>query len=66
MEEIADHDVYKIEKSNLTFLGLLSFRDCLRVGIPNAIQTLQKAGIKIIMSTGDNKLTAKAIGYYIK
>ncbi|MCI9234321.1 MAG: HAD-IC family P-type ATPase [Bacilli bacterium] len=46
----------------LTFLGMISFIDPLRKEVPEAIKACKKAGIKVIMITGDHPLTAKAIG----
>lgn len=59
-----------IEKENyneqdipsLTFLGLIGFIDPIRSEVPKAINDCRKAGIKVIMITGDHPLTAKAIG----
>lgn len=48
--------------SNLTFLGLIGFIDPIRAEVPNAISACRKAGIKVVMVTGDHPLTAKAIG----
>lgn len=47
---------------NLTFLGLIGMIDPPREGVLKAIKTAKKAGIRVIMITGDNDVTAKAIG----
>ena len=49
-----------IEK-DLTFLGLVSMQDPPRNGVKEAALKCRKAGIKVIMITGDYGLTAKAI-----
>lgn len=46
---------------NLEFVGLLAMSDPPRAGVKEAIDTCQKAGIRVIMITGDNKLTAHSI-----
>lgn len=46
----------------LTFLGLIGFIDPIRSEVPEAIKACKKAGIKVIMVTGDHPLTATAIG----
>ena len=48
--------------NDLDFLGLIGLIDPYREAVPDAIQTCYKAGIRVIMITGDNILTAKTIG----
>ncbi|KKQ27420.1 MAG: ATPase, P-type (Transporting), HAD superfamily, subfamily IC [Candidatus Magasanikbacteria bacterium GW2011_GWC2_37_14] len=55
----------KIILSDLDFVGLLIMSDPPRAGVKEAIDTCQKAGIRIIMITGDNKLTAHNIAEQI-
>lgn len=47
--------------SGLIFVGLVGIVDPPRDEIPGVVQTLRGAGIKIMMVTGDFKLTAQAI-----
>ncbi len=45
----------------LTFLGLLCLQDVIRPEVASAVRQAQEAGIRIVMMTGDHKLTAMAI-----
>lgn len=51
----------KVHTEQIEFLGLLAMSDPPRAGVKEAIESCQKAGIRIIMITGDNKLTAHNI-----
>lgn len=48
-------------EENLTFLGLVAIMDLPRSEVAPAIEICKNAGIKIIMITGDNPLTASAV-----
>jgi Ca2+-transporting ATPase len=48
-------------ETDLTFLGLLALIDPPRQGAAQAIVRAQGAGIRVVMITGDNGLTAQAI-----
>ena len=50
-----------VEKMGLTCISILGIRDIIRPEVPKAVDTCQKAGIKVRMVTGDNKVTALAI-----
>lgn len=52
-------------ESNLTFVGLFGIADPVRDEVKDAIITAKEAGIKTIMITGDNALTARAVGLQI-
>ncbi|MGP8282712.1 MAG: cation-translocating P-type ATPase [Desulfomonilaceae bacterium] len=49
-------------EEELIFIGLQAMKDPARPEAAKAIATAKGAGIRVIMITGDNKLTAKAIG----
>jgi P-type Ca2+ transporter type 2C len=53
----ADDDPYE----NLTLLGLVGFHDPPRDDVQKAIQDCKKAGIKVVMVTGDQPVTAQNI-----
>lgn len=48
-------------EENLTAVGIFGLQDPLRPGIVESIQVCKKAGITVIMCTGDNIDTAIAI-----
>ena len=56
-KEENDEDVV----SGLIFVGLIAIKDPLRPEAKNTIKLARDAGIKTIMITGDNRLTAKTI-----
>ncbi len=59
-----DHDRSELEEKDeqkLVFLGLVGMIDPPRKEVKRAIALTKKAGIRVIMITGDNVLTAKAI-----
>jgi len=55
---------YKAEEveKDLTFLGLVAMIDPAKEGVKEAVEEAKKAGIRIIMITGDHAITARAIG----
>ncbi len=48
-------------ENSLTFLGLMAMHDPPRPGVPEAIETLRGAGIRMVMITGDYGLTALSL-----
>lgn len=61
MTESADADPYH----QLTFLGLVGFLDPPRQEVAQAIKECKDAGIRVIMVTGDQEITAESIGVSI-
>lgn len=47
---------------NFIFMGLVAMEDSPRLEVKNSIEKCHKAGIKVVMITGDNKDTASSIG----
>jgi Ca2+-transporting ATPase len=52
----------KFVSEAMRFAGFLFMSDPVRNGVPEAIAVCQKAGVRVIMITGDSPLTARAIG----
>ncbi len=57
----AGKGIKKIE-GNLVYLGMVGMIDPPRAEVYDAIEKCKRANIKIIMVTGDHKITARAIG----
>jgi len=47
--------------NNLTFVGLIAIKDPIRLEARKTIEMARFAGLKIVMITGDNRMTAKTI-----
>ncbi|HEY7645732.1 MAG TPA: cation-transporting P-type ATPase [Hyphomicrobiales bacterium] len=47
---------------DLTLTGLIGLEDPARVDVPAAIEDCKKAGIRVVMVTGDHAVTARSIG----
>ncbi len=62
--EAGSGDTKTAEKTEngLVFLGLAGMMDAPRPEVPEAVARCHKAGIKIIMITGDHAATAEAVG----
>eukprot|EP01022_Parablepharisma_sp_SALTPOND_P007621 TRINITY_DN1318_c0_g1_i1.p1 TRINITY_DN1318_c0_g1~~TRINITY_DN1318_c0_g1_i1.p1 ORF type:complete len:1076 (+),score=114.97 TRINITY_DN1318_c0_g1_i1:107-3334(+) len=56
-----DESKYGSIESELTFLGYVGIKDPPRPSVPASIARCKKAGIRVLMITGDNKDTAIAI-----
>jgi sodium/potassium-transporting ATPase subunit alpha len=56
-----DTDNFNFPIADLHFCGLISLIDPPRVGVAEAVLTCQKAGVKVVMVTGDHPVTARAI-----
>tara|TARA_Y100000310_G_scaffold335391_1_gene417336 strand:- start:9792 stop:12467 length:2676 start_codon:yes stop_codon:yes gene_type:complete len=51
----------ELEEKGMTFVGLQAMMDPPRQEAKDAIATCKKAGIKVVMITGDHAITAKAV-----
>jgi Ca2+-transporting ATPase len=60
-KELSRDEPLEQAESGMTFLGLLALIDPPRPGAAEAIARAQGAGIRVVMITGDNGLTAQAI-----
>ncbi len=45
----------------LTLLGLYAMRDVLREGVAESVLSAQRSGVRVVMITGDHRVTAQAI-----
>jgi Ca2+-transporting ATPase len=51
----------KLQDNELKLVGLLGLQDPPRESVPESIKLCNKAGIRVVMITGDNGVTAKSI-----
>ena len=51
---------YVVEQDKFSLIGVFAVGDKLKNQVPEAIITCKKAGISVVMVTGDNKITANA------
>lgn len=56
-----DTSLNQISEQGMTFVGLMGISDPPRKEVPDAVKKCLGAGIKPVMITGDNKITAQAI-----
>ncbi|MFC2065768.1 cation-translocating P-type ATPase [Chloroflexota bacterium] len=62
LEDLKDEDI----RGNLVFVGLSGMADPPREEAREAVRLCKQAGIKVVMITGDNKVTAEAVASQIK
>lgn len=53
------------DTDDLIFIGMVGIHDAPRPEVNEAIQKAHAAGIKVVMITGDNEITAEAIGRHV-
>jgi len=61
LSESDDKELDEKDIKNLVFVGVYGLKDVLRPEVHGAIAKAQSAGFKIIMITGDHKITAESI-----
>ncbi len=61
LNDIFDANSNEETKNDYTFLGFAGMSDPLREGVAEAIREVQQAGIRVVMLTGDQINTARAI-----
>jgi len=61
-KDLESYDELSKEESGLVFTGLVGIIDPPREEVKAAIKICHKAGIRVVMITGDHKITATAIG----
>ncbi len=62
---LQDRQIESLAETNLTFIGLVGLIDPPRPMIKANIQKCKQAGVRVIMITGDNGVTAHAIAHQI-
>jgi Ca2+ transporting ATPase len=57
----AGSKIYKIEEGDFVLICIAGIKDIIREEVPEAVRKCYKAGVRVRMVTGDNKVTAIAI-----
>ena len=60
-EKFKNKEGLDLDQYDLTFIACVGIRDSLRNGVKEAVSKCHSAGVKVIMVTGDNIITATAI-----
>ena len=59
--EQPDENGLLVDQKDLVFIGIFGLKDTLREGVKDSVRQCHNAGVKVIMVTGDNIVTATAI-----
>ena len=59
--EEPDDNQLLIDQKDLIFIGIFGLQDSLRSGVKTSVDKCHNAGVRVIMVTGDNLITATAI-----
>ncbi len=65
LSEYSEHMDFEDVEEDLTFLAVLGIIDPPREGVREAVEIAKRAGIRVVMVTGDHKLTAVAVARMI-
>ncbi len=60
-KKISSENLKAEDVGGLTFVGFFGMKDALRLEVPEAMKKAFSAGMKVVMITGDHKVTAMAI-----
>ena len=58
---LPQHSLAMEDVKDLTFVGLVGMKDVLREEVAPALAKAREAGVKVVMITGDHRITARAI-----
>lgn len=58
---MGEHTTHEIEEWEIEIVGLVGFIDPPKEGVLEAVHTAQRAGVKVMMITGDNAITATTV-----
>lgn len=61
-EKAGENGCFPFEQEGFVLMGIYGIKDVLRYGVADAIKRCNDAGVRVRMVTGDNMVTAKAIG----
>ena len=56
-----DENDLLVDQKDLIFIGIFGLKDTIRPGVKEAVDKCHEAGVRVIMVTGDNLITATAI-----